>query len=239
MGMIEKFIEALETLGDGRYHYYDGRLNGIGCSEYTRLALLRAGVIRNGESFHAASGIVGPLSDESRFRQIQWDPGNLQRGDILWSHGHHVTTWDGKEGVYEAAPEATHGICDNGKTGVGHWSRHGYFNCGTGKKSWTCIFRIIEEDDIRKTAKEVVTMDKEYNIEALISCLPEIKKGSKCNTVKALQKILQKYGWYADEIDGQAGPNTEKGIKFLQTALGVEPDGIFGANCWKKLLTEQ
>ena len=56
-----------------------------------------------------------------------------------------MATWDGSNGVYEAAPEGTHGICDNGKTGVGHWSKHTYYNCGTGTKSWTCIYRIKEE----------------------------------------------------------------------------------------------
>lgn len=67
MGKVDSYISALKTLGDGRYHYWDGRPNGIGCSEYTRLALVKAGIIKEGETFHAASGIPGPLADTKRF----------------------------------------------------------------------------------------------------------------------------------------------------------------------------
>ena len=237
MGKIDNYIEALETLGNGRYHYYDGKINGIGCSEYTRLSLVRAGIISNNESFHAASGNPGPLEDTTRFQKLPWSSSNLQKGDILWSNGYHVATWDGQNGVYEAAPESSHGICDNGKTGVGHWSNHTYRNCGTGTYTWSCLFRIIDQEEVKATTKEVVTMDKGINLEALINFLPEIKRGSKNNTVKALQTILAKYGWYSDVIDGTAGPNTVKGIKLMQTALGVDPDGIVGAATWTKLLS--
>ena len=67
MSKITDYISALKTLGDGRYHYWDGRANGIGCSEYTRLALVKAGIIKDYETFHAASGVPGPLADSKRF----------------------------------------------------------------------------------------------------------------------------------------------------------------------------
>ena len=236
MGKTDKYIEALKTLGDGRYHYYDGRSMGIGCSEYTRLALMMADIIEPEETFHAASGQIGVLGDTSRFQKLSWGPSVLQAGDILWSNGHHVATWDGDNGVYEASPESTHGICDNGKTGVGHWSNHTYRNCGTGTYSWSCIFRIIDSEEVKESLKEVFIMDKSFNLEALISFLPEVKYGSKSNTTKALQTILKKYGWYADKIDGHAGNNTVKGIKLLQTALGVTVDGCVGQETWKKIL---
>ena len=59
MGKVKAFLNALATLGDGRYHYYDGRPMGIGCSEYIRLALVKAGVLKEGETFHAGSGDRG------------------------------------------------------------------------------------------------------------------------------------------------------------------------------------
>ena len=129
---IDKYMDALAELGDGRYHYYDGKAMGIGCSEYTRLALVKAGIIKEGETFHAASGNVGVLADTTRFKKIPWSSNNLERGDIMWSNGHHVSTWDGKNGVWEAAPESSHGISENGKTGVGHFPNHTYYNCGFG-----------------------------------------------------------------------------------------------------------
>lgn len=237
MGKINDFVLALKTLGDGRYHYYDGRANGIGCSEYTRRALIDAGIIKSTESFHAASSYEGPLADNTRFQRIPWSPSNLQFGDIMWSSGYHVATWDGKNGVYEAAPEWSHGICDNGKTGVGHWSNHTYRNCGTGTNTWSCLFRIIEPDDVKETAKRVMEMDHSFNISVLVEFLPVIKFGSKGEHVKALQEILQHYGWYGAEIDGYAGNITVAGIKLLQTALGLTVDGSCGPKTWGGLFS--
>lgn len=236
MGKIDDYINALATLGDGRYHYYDGRPMGIGCSEYTRLALVRAGIINENETFHAASGIPGPLADPTRFQKVKWSSGVLQRGDIMWSSGHHVATWDGKNGVYEAAPESTHGICENGLTGVGHWPNHTYYNCGTGTKTWTCLYRIIDSTGIQKSAKEII-MNKNENIAILIDFLPDIKAGSTGIMVKALQTILKKYGWYSGEIDGHAGPLTVGGIRLLQTALNLSVDGWCGRQTWTKMLS--
>lgn len=248
MGKIDKYMEALATLGDGRYHYYDGKANGIGCSEYTRLALVMAGIIKEGETFHAGSGNAGVLADTSRFQKIPWSANNLKRGDILWSNGHHVATWDGNNGVYEAAPENTHGICDNGKTGVGHWSKHTYYNCGTGTKSWSCIYRIIDtmdpepvkESTVEKVADSVkesaAKFDKASYLKSLAEYLPDIKYGSTGNMVKWLQTVMKAYGWYSDAIDGNCGPKTVAGIKLLQTALGVTADGWCGKVTWTALL---
>lgn len=237
MGKIDTFMTELATLGDGRYHYYDGRPNGIGCSDYVKLALIRAGIIKNGEYIHAASGIPGPLADTSRFQKLPWSPNNLQRGDIMWSSGHHVAVWagDGKNSVWEAAPEATHPLAACG-TGVGLHIGHGYYNCGTGGYSWTCLYRIIDIQKVKQEIKKEIVMDKNYNIKSLIEFLPVIQKGSKNNTVKALQKILAKYGWYSGDIDGSAGPVTDKGIRLMQTALGIYVDGIVGPITWTKLI---
>lgn len=228
MGNVDNYIKALQKLGDGRFHYYDGRAGGIGCSEYTRQALLEAGIIKPNEYFHAATGNAGVLADETRFQKLPWNPLSLQEGDILWSNGHHVATWDGKNGVYEAAPENTHGICDNGKTGVGRWSKHGFRNCATGKNDWSCIYRIKEKTEVK--------MDREFNQNVVIAYLPVIKLGSTGSFVKCLQAILQKYGWYAGELDGHAGNMTVNGIKLLQTAVGLYTDGVCGQKTWTRLL---
>lgn len=228
MSKIDNYISALEMYGDGRFHYYDGRTGGIGCSDYAKKALIKAGIIKQSETFHAASNNPGVLEDTKRFRKIEWKPSNLQRGDILWSAGHHVATWDGVNGVYEAAPEKSHGVCDNGKTGVGRFSKHTYYNCGTGTITWTCIYRIIDDDDSQ--------MDQENNLSTLAEFLPDIEYGSSGVFVKALQLIMKKYGWYGGSVDGNAGPLTIKGIKLLQTALGVPTDGFVVKETWVKLL---
>lgn len=237
MLLVDKFMLALADMGDGRYHYYDGSSGGIGCSEYVRRALVKAGVISNVDYFHAGSGVSGVLEDKTKFQRIAWNPSVLKKGDLLWSNGHHVAVWDGVKGVYEAAPESTHGICDNGKTGVGHWPNHGYRNCGTGGYTWSCIYRIIDPEEVKHDAKEEFKMDKAFNMKTLAGYLPVVRNGVEDNIVKGLQLIMQKYGWYAGLIDGSCGPVTVAGIKNLQTALGVEVDGSFGPKSWTALLS--
>ena len=79
-------------------------------------------------------------------------------------------------------------------------------------------------------------MDKTFIKEAIAKNLPVIRKGSKGNMIKALQTIMKKYGWYAGDIDGSAGQLTDKGIRLLQEALGVDVDGSFGPKSWTALL---
>ena len=78
--LIDKFCNALDTLGDGRYYYYGEGNPGIGCSDYVKLALQSAGIITQNETFWAGQAQRGVLEDRSRFQYIEWDPRNLQRG---------------------------------------------------------------------------------------------------------------------------------------------------------------
>ena len=237
MSKIDLFCDALNTLGDGRYYYYGEGYPGIGCSDYVKLALQSAGIIKQGETFWAGQAQRGVLEDKSRFQYIEWDPRNLQRGDILWSQGYHVAVWDGNMGVWEGSPVHSHGVCDNGKTGVGRRRNHTYWNCGNGTNSWSNIYRIIDPEDVKQDAQEEIKMDKGFIAATLAPCMPVIRSGKKGDFVAALQRIMAKYGWYTDKIDGSCGPNTVKGIKLLQQAIGVTPDGSFGPASWKALLS--
>ncbi len=148
MGKIADFIAALTELGDGRYHYYrDSDGTGIGCSDYVRMALGLAGIITTKEaedstSLWAAQRYRVVLRDTTRFQELSAST-TPQKGDIMWYHGHHVSVCAGGSDVWEAAPESTHGICSNGKTGVGLWKKHNY-NCSGG--TLTCIYRIIDDE---------------------------------------------------------------------------------------------
>lgn len=236
--LVDKFCNALDELGDGRYYYYGEGNPGIGCSDYVKLALQAAGIIKSGETFWAGQSQRGVLEDSSRFQKIAWDPRNLRRGDILWSQGHHVAVWDGGSGVWEGSPVHSHGVSDNGKTGVGRRKNHTYWNCGTGTTTWSNIYRIIDPEDVKHDAQEEINMEKGFIAATLAKYMPVIQRGSKCNMVKALQTIMAKYGWYTDAIDGTCGPNTVRGIKLLQAALGVDQDGAFGPASWKALLSK-
>lgn len=62
-----------------------------------------------------------------------------------------------------------------------------------------------------------------------------LKKGSKGNTVKELQQILQKKGYYDGKIDGDYGNLTVQAVKLLQRKQGNDPDGNFGPKTCSKL----
>jgi len=236
VGLVDKFCNELQKMSDQCIPYAGEGYGGLGCSAYLVTALQRAGVIKPGESFWAGQRDRGVLTDESRFQHMKFNPATLNRGDILYEHGVHTLAWDGHNGgVWEGAPKASHGVCDNGVTGVGHRTGHGYWNCGNGTYTWSDVYRIIDIQKVKEEIKEVV-MDKEFIAATLAPYMPVIRSGVKGEFVKALQKIMAKYGWYNDVIDGICGPNTVRGITLMQTALGVAQDGSCGPVTWKAIL---
>jgi peptidoglycan hydrolase-like protein with peptidoglycan-binding domain len=62
-----------------------------------------------------------------------------------------------------------------------------------------------------------------------------LKKGSKGNDVKELQKILKEKGFYTGKIDGDFGKLTEDAVKKLQKKQGNTVDGWFGKKTCEKL----
>lgn len=168
MSKVDLLIQTAIALNNQCLPYAGEGANGIGCSAFVRHCLYGAGVITKAErdnnwSMWAGQSIVGFLSDTKRFEKIPWNPANLKRGDILWSFGHHVAIWDGSNGVYEACP-ITHGLSSNGKTAVGHFPKHGYYNCGTGTNTWTCIYRIKEDTPMFTQETIEKTISKAFEI---------------------------------------------------------------------------
>jgi peptidoglycan hydrolase-like protein with peptidoglycan-binding domain len=52
---------------------------------------------------------------------------------------------------------------------------------------------------------------------------------------KALQQGLANLGCYAGPIDGIVGPSTVAAIKNFQRAVGLTPDGVYGAKTQQRL----
>lgn len=159
--LTDKFLEGLAKYGDGSQHYYmDSDGTGIGCSNYLVLGLKYAGILKSDDvEPWAIKSRKGCLTDTTRFKQHSASE-TPKDGWIQWYDGAHVSIYDSKDGKYpngrwEAAPESTHGICDNGKTGVGYWSNHNYECAG---KSLTCYYEIIEsgEEPTYKTLTPLV-----------------------------------------------------------------------------------
>lgn len=77
-------------------------------------------------------------------------------------------------------------------------------------------------------------LDVEYVPRELVN-YPTIKQGSSGNSVKALQYLLNQYG-YNLEPDGRFGGNTYRAVVDFQKNNGLTQDGIVGPNTWSALL---
>lgn len=66
--------------------------------------------------------------------------------------------------------------------------------------------------------------------------LNTLKNGSKGENVKALQILLNGYGFNCGEVDGAFGSKTLTALKQFQSKNGLTADGIAGAKTWAKLL---
>lgn len=89
-----------------------------------------------------------------------------------------------------------------------------------------------DEEPKKTVAKEVKTVNIELSI---------LKKGSKGEQVKTVQRVLRMRGWKdgngkALEIDGSFGVKTEYAVKSFQKGKGVTVDGVVGEKTWNKLL---
>ena len=68
--------------------------------------------------------------------------------------------------------------------------------------------------------------------------LKVLRKGSKGNTVKAMQTLLIGYGYFCGGYgpDGDFGSGTESALRSFQKTKGLTADGICGPKTWNKLL---
>lgn len=66
--------------------------------------------------------------------------------------------------------------------------------------------------------------------------LNQLNKGDKGNEVKALQILLNGYGYSCGAADGVFGSKTLTAVKNFQKEKDISVDGIVGTNTWSKLL---
>ena len=67
--------------------------------------------------------------------------------------------------------------------------------------------------------------------------LPILKKGSKGDSVKALQILLNGLGYNCGTPDGSFGAKTDAAVRAFQKAKGLTVDGSVGKATWTSLLT--
>lgn len=66
--------------------------------------------------------------------------------------------------------------------------------------------------------------------------LPLLQQGSKGSVVKAVQSLLNGFGFNAGTVDGLFGSATAKAVKRFQASRGLVADGIVGKDTWHRLL---
>lgn len=154
-------------------------------------------------------------------------------GELLWMQG-HVGIYIGNGLAVECTPAWKDGVQITAVHNIGwkdgyngrRWTKHG--------KLPYVLYGEDEED-----VKSEVPVEEPVEIGNPVY-LPTLQKGSRCESVKALQILLTgtepgypcgKYG-----IDGDFGSATENAVRNFQKAKGIEVDGIVGPVTWSRLL---
>ncbi len=66
--------------------------------------------------------------------------------------------------------------------------------------------------------------------------LPVLKKGSKGDSVRSLQILLNGYGYSCGKADGDFGTKTETAVRIYQKDHDLAPDAIAGEKTWDSIL---
>lgn len=99
----------------------------------------------------------------------------------------------------------------------------------------------FDANTVQGEIDRMLSKDVTGNIKALISVMPNIAKGYKCDAVYALQAVLKDMGYYTGKVDGDFGDSTETALKAYQTNLkkhvysGYVVNGICDQNIWTRL----
>lgn len=92
---------------------------------------------------------------------------------------------------------------------------------------WTDNAKWKKEFHDKLTTKGEQTVKVELNV---------LKKGSKGEQVKTLQRLLNAMGYNCGSVDGSFGSATDSAVKKYQKAFGLGVDGCVGQATWNSLL---
>lgn len=155
-------------------------------------------------------------------KDVSTDFTKIQIGEAVWLQG-HIGIYVGDGMAVECTPAWKNCVqvttVRNIKSGTGHkWTKHG-------KLPWV-------------TYEESTGIVGPGAVSASAVTVHDLKKGSKGESVKALQILLIGYGCSCGSsgVDGSFGPATEKAVKEYQKSVGLDADGVVGRKTWSKLL---
>ena len=104
-----------------------------------------------------------------------------------------------------------------------------------------------EETEVKEETKEETKTEVKTEVKTETSkgestvnvTLNELKKGSKGDQVKALQRMLYSMGYSLgslNPVDGDFGAKTDTAVRAYQKRYGLTVDGVVGEKTWVKLL---
>ena len=177
-----------------------------------------------GGATYCANNVPDISADQiiNKCKDVSTDFSRIAVGELLWMKG-HVGIYIGDGMAVECTPSWKDCVqvttVRNIKAGTGHqWTKHGKLPYVTYEAS----------------APAVTTTSNA----STISGLPVLKKGSKGDSVKALQYLLlgNEYDLGKCGADGDFGSATDGAVKLFQGEHGLDRDGSVGPLTWAKLL---
>ena len=161
----------------------------------------------------------------------QWVTSGFKKGDVI------LYNWSGKTSYAEhvgicIGTSDNNVICVEGNTSLTNQDNGGSVMQRTRSKSLVVgAYRPKYKEETKTTFSSGTK--KEATVEVNV---PVLKKGSNNDTVKALQAMLNGYGYNCGTVDGDFGTKTEAALKSYQKAKGLSVDGSCGPKTWNKLL---
>ena len=162
-----------------------------------------------GGAVYASNGVPDASADAmiGKCTDVSSNMGNIAVGEFLWMKG-HCGVYVGNSKVIESTPSWANGVQVTALT-ARKWLKHG-------KLPW-----------VEYSVKEVRDV---VNIE-----LSVLRKGSKGEEVKTLQRLLNAFGSNLS-VDGSFGSLTQSALKSYQNKNSLQVDGICGEKSWTSLL---
>ena len=172
-----------------------------------------------GGAVHASNGVPDISADAmiGMCKEVSSSMSDIAVGEFLWMKG-HCGVYIGNGQVVESSPKWKNGVQITSLS-ARNWLKHG-------KLPYVEYVAL----EATKEVKDTVTIE-----------LSVLRKGSKGDEVKTLQRLLKSLGYNGSDkkqlsIDGDFGGNTYHALCAYQKAKGLTVDGICGNNTWTALL---
>ena len=159
----------------------------------------------------------------------------IEVGELLWKKG-HVGVYIGGGIAVECSPAWADGVQYTAVGNIGKkagyntrtWTKHGklpYVEFGAASET-------PQTEQGTETKPETNTTEvKKVNVEVTV-----VKKGVKCDAVRAVQALLNMRSGAGLEVDGSCGAKTDAAIRAFQSSRGLTVDGSCGKATWTVLL---